>query len=695
VITKTATININTNAKEAQAEIQNLSNTTDQLGGNTSNATAALNGHTAALKTNANSILENGGAMGLLNDLTGGYAMMVKDAVEASALFITGKKADTAATNIMTVSTVSNNTANQSAILTKIKDTASTVASTVAKGIATAATTVATAAQWLWNAAVLANPLVAFIALLVAAGTGIYLFTKYLIDSSAANDEAAAKTAKNTIALEQQSVKAARSANALKTHNEHVYAMAAAAGASSEELRKLTLKHIAEEIALNKTNATLASNTFIRERNTLASLKSAGAADEVIAAQEKLTQSAYKELQEQNNILDKSYKNRAATVRSNEVAITAEKTSANHKANDDLKAANDKAASEAKATRAKELSEIKTINDAAKAANELALLTDKDKETKILTDKYNENKKALEKYGADTNALEIKYLNDKNDINLKYQEAQRVAKEAIDKAAADKILTDNSTIDSLLAGAMSEKTFNDAKNAQEVTDIELYNNNKLEAQRLADVRKMELAGATAEQIKSLNAGYTERENANATEAADKRAEIEKIKYSSIKDMAGQGMATLDSLEKLGLVKGKAAKKLQKALTLTQIGADTASAISSLVKGSEATGAAAGPAYLPTKIATYAAGIIPILANIAKAKQLLSSGDGDSGGGGSSVSAAATAAPSVAFQNSPQSQISDSIKLASEKNTVVKAFVVSTDITKAQQLDRQISDSAKF
>ncbi len=39
------------------------------------------------VKGASNSVLENGGAMGLLNDLTGGYAMMVKDAVEASVLF--------------------------------------------------------------------------------------------------------------------------------------------------------------------------------------------------------------------------------------------------------------------------------------------------------------------------------------------------------------------------------------------------------------------------------------------------------------------------------------------------------------------------------------------------------------------------------------------------------------------------------
>lgn len=45
-----------------------------------------------SLRGSSNAVLENGGAMGLLNDLTGGYAMMVKDAVEASVLFTKSQK---------------------------------------------------------------------------------------------------------------------------------------------------------------------------------------------------------------------------------------------------------------------------------------------------------------------------------------------------------------------------------------------------------------------------------------------------------------------------------------------------------------------------------------------------------------------------------------------------------------------------
>lgn len=46
----------------------------------------------AGLQSSGNAVLENGGAMGLLNDVTGGYAMMVKDAVEASVLFTKSQK---------------------------------------------------------------------------------------------------------------------------------------------------------------------------------------------------------------------------------------------------------------------------------------------------------------------------------------------------------------------------------------------------------------------------------------------------------------------------------------------------------------------------------------------------------------------------------------------------------------------------
>lgn len=62
-----------------------------------SKATNAADNNAQALSRtmqgSANSVLENGGAIGLLDEATGGYATKVKDAVEASALFTKSQKA--------------------------------------------------------------------------------------------------------------------------------------------------------------------------------------------------------------------------------------------------------------------------------------------------------------------------------------------------------------------------------------------------------------------------------------------------------------------------------------------------------------------------------------------------------------------------------------------------------------------------
>jgi len=70
------------------ASLENLSDTQASLG--------------KSMQNSSNSVLENGGAMGLLNDATGGLAMTVKDAVEASVLFTKSEKAKSIVTAIST-----------------------------------------------------------------------------------------------------------------------------------------------------------------------------------------------------------------------------------------------------------------------------------------------------------------------------------------------------------------------------------------------------------------------------------------------------------------------------------------------------------------------------------------------------------------------------------------------------------------
>lgn len=74
---------------------QGITEATDKvtaLANATKKATVNSDEMSSSMKGSSNAVLENGGAMGLLNDLTGGYAMMVKDAVEASVLFTRSQK---------------------------------------------------------------------------------------------------------------------------------------------------------------------------------------------------------------------------------------------------------------------------------------------------------------------------------------------------------------------------------------------------------------------------------------------------------------------------------------------------------------------------------------------------------------------------------------------------------------------------
>jgi len=92
-------VNITVNTKgtgTAIAQTEKLNNSLKKL----DKTTGELKG---GLKESGNAILENGGAMGLLNDATGGFAMTVKDAVEATGLFTKGTTIATTAQKIYTL----------------------------------------------------------------------------------------------------------------------------------------------------------------------------------------------------------------------------------------------------------------------------------------------------------------------------------------------------------------------------------------------------------------------------------------------------------------------------------------------------------------------------------------------------------------------------------------------------------------
>lgn len=84
-----------TGLDSVQKQVNSLDNSLEDL-------SSTQKGLVSSMKGSTNSVLENGGAMGLLNDATGGLAMTVKDAVEASVLFTKSQKVATITQGIYT-----------------------------------------------------------------------------------------------------------------------------------------------------------------------------------------------------------------------------------------------------------------------------------------------------------------------------------------------------------------------------------------------------------------------------------------------------------------------------------------------------------------------------------------------------------------------------------------------------------------
>lgn len=295
---------------------------------------------------------------------------------------------------------------------------------------------ISTAAQWLWNAAMSANPLGAIVLVIAAVIAAGYKLISFFMESAAANETAMAATKKNTNALKEQEKSTKSNSEALKENNDKQYALAKASGASAEELRKLSLKHAEETIALNKKNTMLARSTFLREADTLAALKANGASDEVIAAQDKLVKAAYTSFDKQREGLYASYKDRRKVITDNEVAIVQERTDANKKATEDAQKNHDELLAKQKEANIKKLEEIKKQKE-REAAEEKSF---KDKITTTQLDNIAED--ARIKDDAGTKQLEslnnIALLGDAIDEDFSNKKKERTAKEVeIEKAAAD------------------------------------------------------------------------------------------------------------------------------------------------------------------------------------------------------------------------------------------------------------------
>ncbi len=371
-------------------------------------------------------------AISNLSNIGDQFKVLKSTVVNTWRALTTAKAVDTASTGANTAAVVTN--------------TAAVAAETTVVSGSTIATTAATIATNLFNAslAILLAPVTLVVASIAALVLGIGYLAGAFGDFSGNTEQAIKDTKALGKSLDDESIALYKAGVAVRDKNKQTLAMAEANGKSTASVRALELKLIDEQIATDKASASTASNTFIRERNALAILKSTDASSEAIKAREKEVQAAYDTFKRENKQLDESYKEKRKLIKSQEVDIAKEKYDASveaKKKQDELDKENAKKAEE---------------NRKRRLANELAALTDEinlkranDKSSLDLELKYLNDKKSIDRQAAGLNNAELLSIEKKHQISvleIKKTYAEKERQDAL-KKSNDQIILNQIDID--------------------------------------------------------------------------------------------------------------------------------------------------------------------------------------------------------------------------------------------------------
>lgn len=257
--------------------------------------------------------------------------------------------------------------------------------------------------------------------------------------------------------------------------------------------------------------------------------------------------------------------------------------------------------------------------------------------------------------------------------------------------------------------AEDQKKIDDKKKEQEKEQANLlatFTNQKdkeLEALRLKYEEQRRIAGENSELQLLIDKKYADDKKKIDDDAALAAIEAKRKERDAIITAASDISTGLVNLGTSLIKDQKKLEKFNKASALIQIGIDTAKAISALVAQSQAnpmnaiTGGAAG-------IAQFATGIIQILTNIAKAKQILSSGatpspgggggGGGSTGGGGNVPQSLPQVASLFGQGNMGNQFTAGGQ-TTESSMTVTAVVSETAMTSTQNKIQRINKNAEL
>jgi len=373
--------------------------------------------------------------------------------------------------------------------------------------------------------------------------------------------------------------------------------------------------------------------------------------------------------------------------------------------------------------------EVAIVNEKyARLMNDLKTDANKTAEEKA---KFNEmfrtqQQQELDKLAADKAKIEQDNLKKGNDmiadLQLQLMEEGTAKELAMTKAKYDKLRA-QTLADATLTEAQ-KKTLTDLYNQQEeaenqkradakikqqealaktVADAALKEDQlKLQALKEKYDADLKLAEDNAILKAALLAKYQDDEKKIIKDAALAKIESDKKERDARLQIASDIANGINTVGAAFIKDQKKLEKFNKANALIQIGIDTAKAISSLVAASQANpfnGATAGAAG----IAQFATGIIQIATNVAKAKQILTSGGtptSGGGGGGGAEGGGANVAQSVPqgaqlFGSANTGNVMSAGGGSNNSSMTVTAVVSETQITNVQNKITKINKNAEL
>jgi hypothetical protein len=288
---------------------------------------------------------------GSLNAAAGGFSLaqgsMALFGAESSSVEAAMLKVQSAMAISQGFETINQSTKSVSALATTVKSY-----SIVQKII--------TAGQWLWNAAMTANPLGAIVLAITAVIAAGYGLIKFFGNVAVTSKVAMQGIKENSKALEDSKRITEKHNQALKDGADYNLAMAKASGKSAEEIRKLSITEANADISLKSLNRTIAQNTYYRELNSLANLKASGATDEAIKMQDELTKKSLENFVNENKALSESIRNKKLLIQKNNIEIRQEETNHSDKIKEQKKTIAEKNIAEEKENQKKYNEETKT-----------------------------------------------------------------------------------------------------------------------------------------------------------------------------------------------------------------------------------------------------------------------------------------------------------------------------------------------